>query len=217
MERWSELLTWSRCLAGLHLALMSTIPRPWHTWKKRALLLCRKRDMCKIVQIVQRQVDWVETFAVVLAWCFCSASDLRQSLGMYWTNRRCRLQRISSGNIWSSLPTQSAETTLLRDSAFRNWFGIRDPKEWKVEKVHEWINGIWLPRWQKHNWPGQDDNGIINSGGIGQSDCASVLWQSSAIASMTSCMAGAWFTWGIHVVCSNAATSHASFCSCVER
>ena len=91
----------------------------------------------KIVQIVQRQVDWVETFAVVLAWCFCSASDLRQSLGMYWTNRRCRLQRISSGNIWSSLPTQSAETTLLRDSAFRNWFGIRDPTEWKVEKVHE--------------------------------------------------------------------------------
>lgn len=24
--------------------------------------------------------------------------------------------------------------------------------------------------WQKHNWPGQDDNGIINSGGIGQSE-----------------------------------------------
>ena len=99
-----------------------------------------------------------------------SASDLRQFLGMYWTKRRCRLQRISSGNIWSSLPTQSAETTLWRHSAFRSWF----LGSWRMES--SWINGIWLPRWQKHNWPGQDDNGIINSGGIGQSDRASVLW-----------------------------------------
>lgn len=60
--------------------------------------------------------------------------------------------------------------------AWNLYESVINPREWcKLLKpvcivstcfnmFHSWL------RWQKHNWPGQDDNGIINSGGIGQSE-----------------------------------------------
>jgi len=110
-----------RCLAGLHLALMSTILRPLHTWKKRALLLCCKRDIARLhVQ------DCASSST------FCSI-QVHPTSGSLW---ECAGQRGGAGCNGSLLEIYGA---LYQLSPQRQPFDVTrrlgvvwDPEAWKV-------------------------------------------------------------------------------------
>jgi len=95
-------------------------------------------------------------------------------------------------SVWHGLKSFSCFSDLFRDIACvyqcLSYLNIFDTFAWNLYESainpREWCKLLkpfcivttcfnmfhsWL-RWQKHNWPGQDDNGIINSGGIGQSE-----------------------------------------------